>query len=164
MKYSYRLALFVLLVFAFSNCTKNGSDKANYYMSAEVNGSLLDLTNTAVADTMHSPTPGSVSYFILASEIGGFKGVRIVWINHQNHTLLPAVYTGLDHHFSLHVIYTPDGVQEYRNLAFSGFSVAVHEINDCFIQGSFSGVLLLSPTMQDSVRITNGKFKLPFSR
>jgi hypothetical protein len=155
---SYLALVFIFLI-AFDSCRKNEPAKEVYYMSAEIDGNPTSFKNALVADTIM--WSGRPTYILNAVDTAA-KFLNFMFVNFNSSTLLlPQTYAGFDNDYSLQCHYKPNASIEFINRV-PDFRVNIQTINSKYIEGTFEGIMWSTSNFQDTVKFTNGKFKIPF--
>jgi hypothetical protein len=150
------LLVIILPIALFTGCNKENLD--SYFLTAKVDGKEFFFTAGA---KFYTGTTSVYLYQLTGLDPATKNNLSIFFTNNNNSNLLtPGIYNGTNNYY-LSVSYTSFS-KPYTNVGYSNFTITITAINKTYIEGSFEGILKDEHNLTDSIKISNGKFKVPF--
>jgi len=155
------MVLFIFILF-FAGCKKDNQD-AGYYFSATINGKKyrLDINLMGALTTATDTTDGRFKVFGKQGVLNDSANMQLIIQNYSHENVTNGTYPRKN--FYVYFFYN-DGHNfgAYQNgPTLNNSTIVLTEMTDSYVEGTFSGVLYGYP--DDSLKVTNGKFKAPLA-
>ncbi|MBN8674810.1 MAG: hypothetical protein J0L56_11785 [Chitinophagales bacterium] len=156
------LSLIAFFFISLLSCSKKDNEPAvSYYVRFKLNDTLINHSGLNVCSLKPNTTIAGTNDFLFSSNS---VKTNLTFGIHKNGSIRTGTYSSLDDptNFVSAEFYKDQGQTAYSThitfMSPSPFFITLHEMNEQYIKGTFTGAYLYTDDESDSVKITDGEF------